>query len=151
MRPLTGALGGLSEGERPMAQRLICCGLDVRPFILAASSMETDKLTLLRRAMDTYVQRRQALSSNIANLDTPGYNRLSVSFEEQLREVRRRPEGLRQVEQVAPRMEVEEEQAPILEDELMGLADTQMRTELASRALREHFDLVRTGITGRAG
>lgn len=112
--------------------------------------METAKLNLLRRAMQGYTQRRQALASNLANIDTPGYNRLSVSFEEKLQEARRHPGGLRLEEAVEPRMEVEDA-PPILEDELMGLADTQMRTQLASRALREHFSLVRTGITGRSG
>lgn len=110
--------------------------------------METNKLNLLRRAMGAYVQRRRALSTNLANLDTPGYERLSVSFEDKLQQARRHPEGLQDAELVMPRTETGDE-TPILEDELMGLADTQMRTQLASRALREHFDLVKTGITGR--
>jgi hypothetical protein len=38
---------------------------------------------------------------------------------------------------------------PVLEDELMGLADTQMRQQLATRALTAHFGLLHTGITGR--
>ena len=112
--------------------------------------METAKLNLLRRAMDSYVQRRRALSSNIANLDTPGYERLSVSFEDQLQDARLTTDGVRQVDSVEPRTEVEDGPA-ILEDELMGLADTQMRTQMATRALREHFNLVKTGITGRSG
>ena len=112
--------------------------------------METSKLTLLRHAMQSYTWRAQALSSNVANLDTPGYQRLSISFEDQLRDARHRPATLRAVEDVTPRMEIEDA-PPILEDELMGLADTQMRTQLSSRALREHFDLMRMGITGRTG
>ncbi len=45
---------------------------------------------------------------------------------------------------------VEEDRPPLLEDELMEIADTQMRTQLASRALHEHFARMRTGITGRS-
>ena len=33
----------------------------------------------------------------------------------------------------------------------MTLAETQMRNKLSVRALREHFELMRTGITGRTG
>ena len=47
------------------------------------------------------------------------------------------------------RVRVEETPA-MLEDELMELADTQMRTQLATRALKEHFGLMRTAITGRS-
>ncbi len=110
--------------------------------------METTKLGLLRNAMQAYEQRMQATNTNIANLDTPGYQRKSVSFEDELQNVRYQVPSLRNVTDVKARMQVDED-APILEDEMMELADTQMRTQLATRALREHFDLMRTGITGQ--
>ncbi len=112
--------------------------------------MENAKFNLLQRAMSAYVQRRRALSSNLSNIDTPGYERLSVTFEEELQDARRSTADLRRPEAVEGRLEVGDE-PPILEEELMSLADTQMRTQLATRALREHFGLMRTGITGRAG
>lgn len=112
--------------------------------------MEPSKLQLLRHAMQAYTWRLKALASNIANLDTPDYQRISVTFEEALRKARHQIPGLRQPEEVKPRMQVEKA-PPVLEDELMELADTQMRTQLTARALREHFDLMRTAITGRTG
>ncbi len=111
--------------------------------------METAKLSLLRNAMTAYTKRRRALSRNIANVDTPGYNRTSVTFEKELQAARENPEMGPDQAEVEPEVEVEE-QKPMLEDELMGLSDTQMRTQLASRALVDHFDLMRTGITGRS-
>lgn len=99
--------------------------------------------------MQAYTWRLKALSSNVANLDTPGYNRLSVSFEESLQTARRSGMGADR-DHVAAKM-VQEGRAPVLEDELMELADTQMRTQLATRALHEHFARLRTGITGRQG
>ena len=110
--------------------------------------METSKVKLLSNAMLAYTWRMQALTSNAANLDTPGYQRLSVDFEESLQQARRRVAGPDDTSDVGPRVNVEDGPA-LLEDELMGLADTQARTQMASRALREHFELVRTGITGR--
>lgn len=112
--------------------------------------MQTDKLNLLSRAMQAYTWRAQALTSNVANLDTPGYQRLSVRFEEALQEARHSIAGPEHLSEVAPKMQVEET-PPVLEDELMELADTQMRTQLATRALREHFESMRIGITGRSG
>ncbi len=111
--------------------------------------METSNLKLLRSAMDAYTQRSQAIASNIANLDTPGYQRISVSFEDQLRDARHQVPSLRTPEDVSARMEVEDG-PPILEDEMMNLADTQMRVQMTIRALRDHFEMMRTGIKGRA-
>lgn len=111
--------------------------------------MNTPTLSLLSRAMQAYTWRAQALTSNIANLDTPGYQRLSVSFEEALQEARHSVPGAQELAGVQPEMEVQDGPA-VLEDELMELADTQMRTQLATRALREHFDTLRIGITGYA-
>ncbi len=98
--------------------------------------------------MTAYTWRLKSLSANIANLDTPGYRRMEVSFEDSLQKARHN--GRSRGDTVTARMR-SEEKPPQLEDELMDLADTQMRTQLASRALHEHFARLRTGITGRPG
>lgn len=110
--------------------------------------MDTAKLSLLRNAMTAYAKRRRVLSSNLANVDTPGYDRASVTFEEELQAARESPDLGADPAEVEPTVEVQD-QKPVLEDELMALSDTQMRTQLASRALSEHFSLMRTGITGQ--
>ena len=110
--------------------------------------METTKLGILRQAMSAYALRARTLANNVANLDTPGYERLGVSFEEALQRARHSPNGVEDPTHLVPRIQAEGE-PPLLEDELMELADTQMRTQLATRALTEHFALMRTSITGR--
>jgi flagellar basal-body rod protein FlgB len=112
------------------------------------TTMQTDKIQLLSNAMQTYQWRMQALTSNIANLDTPGYQRIAVTFEDALQEVRRSIPGLRNESEVTARVKVDD-RPPMLEDELMELADTQMRNQLATRAIRGHFALISSGITGR--
>ncbi|MEM1042279.1 MAG: flagellar biosynthesis protein FlgB [Bacteroidota bacterium] len=112
--------------------------------------MDTPKLSVLRHAMQAYAMRTQALAGNIANLDTPDYQRETVRFEAELQARRRSTPGHRTPEDVQARYAREDAPA-LLEDEMMSLADTQMRTQLTTRALREHFDLLRTGITGRTG
>lgn len=110
--------------------------------------MDTAKLSLLRNAMTAYAKRRRVLSSNLSNVDTPGYDRASVTFEEELQAARESPDIGGDPAEVEPKVEVQD-QKPVLENELMALSDTQMRTQLASRALQDHFNLMRTGITGR--
>lgn len=110
--------------------------------------IDTDRITLLGNALKAYNWRLKALSSNIANIDTPGYQRLSVQFEERLQEVRHAIPGIRNTLDVNPRMKVGDTPA-VLEDELMNLADTQMRTQFSTKALHDHFQMLRTGITGR--
>ncbi|MFT4604004.1 MAG: flagellar basal-body rod protein FlgB [Rhodothermales bacterium] len=112
--------------------------------------MINDKTQLLSNALATYARRMDAISGNIANMDTPGYRKMSVSFEERLQEVLSGPGGGKGASQIRPSMEIGED-APVLEDELMNMADTQMRNQLSTRALHEHFGLIRTGITGRTG
>lgn len=102
---------------------------------------------LLRHAMQAYSLRQRTVSANIANLDTPDYRRLSVDFESALQRAGRHGDG----DAALPDARVRVEETPaMLEDELMELADTQMRTQLATRALKEHFGLMRTAITGRS-
>ena len=112
--------------------------------------MVTNKLKLLANAMQAYNLRSQATASNLANLETPGYKRMSVEFEELLQEKRSTSDNDAALARIKPHVDVGDE-APILEDELMNMADTQMRTQLASRALREHFDTLRMGIVGHSG
>lgn len=110
--------------------------------------MKTPPIRLLHHAMQAYSLRLQGLSSNIANLDTPGAQRQTVRFEETLQQARRSGAGAAPDGVTAQR--AVEDRAPQLEDELMELADTQMRTQLAARALHDQFGLLRMGITGRA-
>lgn len=110
--------------------------------------IETKRIALLGNALKAYNWRLKALSSNLANLDTPGYQRMSVRFEEKLQEVRHAIPGIRDTLDVQPKMHVGEN-GSVLEDELMNLADTQMRTQFSTKALHEHFQMLRTSITGR--
>jgi flagellar basal-body rod protein FlgB len=112
--------------------------------------MISDKLNLLSRAMTAYARRMDAISGNIANMDTPGYRKVTVSFEDRLQEVLQGPDGKKNAGLVSPQITIGEE-APVLEDELMDMADTQMRNQLAAKALSGHFGMLRTSITGRTG
>ncbi|GAA5522468.1 flagellar basal body rod protein FlgB [Aliifodinibius salicampi] len=100
---------------------------------------------LLAKAMDSYTLRQRVTSSNIANIDTPGYKRHEVQFENELQKVRDKG-GAKDMEKVNPSIK-ETGGDVVLEDELIEMADTQMRVQLVTRSLRHHFNMLRTGIT----
>ena len=55
---------------------------------------DSETFLILKKALDTTTLRQQALSSNIANVDTPGYKRADVSFEEELKSALNKQERL---------------------------------------------------------
>jgi len=47
--------------------------------------LDKTSIPVASKALDAYTHRGRAIANNIANVSTPGYNRIEVSFEEQLR------------------------------------------------------------------
>ena len=107
-------------------------------------------MKLMGKAMDAYSLRQKAIASNVANVDTPGYKRLEVSFEDELQKAEQLSVARdTDFSGVQPELEETEDQ-PLLEDEMMTLADTQMRVQLVTRSLRHSGQLIRQAITGRS-
>jgi len=52
------------------------------------SAIEGNTKAMLSMALDATAMRQQAIAQNIANANTPGYQALDVSFEDQLSDVR---------------------------------------------------------------
>lgn len=105
--------------------------------------IDSNHSALLAKAMDSYSLRQKISSSNIANIDTPGYTRHEVEFENVLQEARKSDTNMHEVN---PRIKETDEDV-ILENELIEMADTQMRVQLVTRSLRHHFDTLKAGIT----
>ncbi len=108
--------------------------------------IDSNHSQLLGQAMDAYTLRQRITSTNIANIDTPGYKKHSVRFEEELQKVQE-TQGLQGMKKVSPSIDISGENV-MLEDEMIEMADTQIRVQLVARSLRHHFDLLRNGITG---
>lgn len=104
---------------------------------------------MLGRAMDALSLRQKITASNIANVDTPGYKRHEVRFEDQL-QAAQESNGRTAIDEVTPTIEVTDQNV-VLEDEMIEMADTQIRVQLVTRSLRHHFELLRKGITGLNG
>jgi flagellar basal-body rod protein FlgB len=105
----------------------------------------------LRVALDGLDQRQQAIASNLANLETPGYLAREVDFESSLRAalLGGRPE--------ATSITTDRSLAPTrlngnnvnIDIELATSSETQLRQKLAIEALNGKYQLLRTAITGR--
>lgn len=108
--------------------------------------IDSNHSQLLTRAMDTYTLRQRVTAGNIANADTPGFNKHRVDFESELKRVQS-SEGAKGMKEVTPSI-VETDQKIELEDELIEMADTQARVQLVTRSLRHHFEMLKNGITG---
>jgi flagellar basal-body rod protein FlgB len=108
--------------------------------------IDSNHSQLLGKAMDAMTLRQRMTAANVANADTPGFRRLEVKFEDELQRVQA-AEGARGMKEVTASI-IETDQEVILENELMEMADTQMRVHMLTRSLRHHFDTLRMGITG---
>ncbi|MCC6382389.1 MAG: flagellar basal body rod protein FlgB [Dehalococcoidia bacterium] len=112
-------------------------------------------------------RRQEAISNNIANIDTPGYQREEVSFETALgRALAGHPSPLRVTDprhfsaspQAAGGLGLERTQQLAsarrdgntvdVDQEMVDLAETQMRYQAAASAISTHLETIRTAIRG---
>lgn len=105
-------------------------------------------IDLLNQAFDALRLRNRLTSMNIANMETPGYKRQAVNFEQAF------IDAVDTVNRTGQRTDLqievnESDQAPVLEEELMALADTQARSQMIVRSVRDRFDFIKTAIRSR--
>jgi flagellar basal-body rod protein FlgB len=112
-----------------------------------------------RKLLDATVLRHEALASNLANLETPGYKRLDVApvFETELRQaVATQDPAL--VASLRPRLEVDQTAKSSgrdgntvqLESELLKFNQNNLEHTLETQLVTASLLKLRTAITGRA-
>ena len=119
-------------------------------------NFETPTVTLLSLALDATAQRQQAIASNIANANTPGYRPLTVSFGTQLDMARRQLAAGGSVT-AAALVDVRPTIVPLggqagansvaLDMEVAQLSDTVLRHQILLKALNRHFSIMSTAIS----
>ncbi len=135
----------------------------IKNFILRQTNVP-----LLSKALDVYTLRSKAISSNIANVNTPGYRRKFVTFEEQLQNavektlsgVRSNPHhmpiGRQRITEVQPQLE--EDNSPVLKSgannvdidrEIVEQVKNEIRFVYGARLLANNFKALRASIKGR--
>jgi len=118
-------------------------------------------LQSLSLTMDDAAVRQQAIASNIANVNTPGYQRVDVSSSFQ----RAYTDALTQLSQGGnvdslpePSIETAAVQGPArpdgntvqIEQEMVSLDQNSARYEFAAQMLANHFHGLKTAITGQS-
>ncbi|GMV87227.1 MAG: hypothetical protein AMXMBFR81_01580 [Chthonomonas sp.] len=107
----------------------------------------------LAKALDRTTMRHGLLTNNLANINTPGYKRRDVEFgialEQEMNSGHRgasSPDGEVKVTQGSMRLDGN---SAVLEQEMMGIAETELRyqalTEMTSRYFRGLRDAIKEG------
>lgn len=109
--------------------------------------------------LDTTVLRQQAIAANIANVETPGYQRLQVSksFESQFQQAIA-SKDVESIRGVQPTLEVDRAALPSkadgntvrIEDELLALSKNHIEHSLETQMVTGALLKMRLAITGRA-
>ncbi|WP_404423680.1 flagellar basal body rod protein FlgB [Nibricoccus sp. IMCC34717] len=121
---------------------------------------QSDNYLLARKLLDASVARQEAIASNIANVETPGYKRLDVAqdFTSQLRARLEAGDKMKDLDDVAPKVVTDIHARTLrpdgntvdVEKELLEMnrnsVEYDFLTELVSRNIKQ----LRMAITGRS-
>ncbi|MEI6519089.1 MAG: flagellar basal body rod protein FlgB [bacterium] len=121
--------------------------------------MLTPQMASLEKVLDGTVSRNRVVADNIANVETPGYTRKEVSFEDQLNNIMNQTNGISDdmiadIRNVTPSVN-NDENAPRrengnnvnIEHEVVELAKNSMQFETAAQLLTMEFRGVRSAIS----
>ena len=102
----------------------------------------------LHSALDGLAARQKAIAHNIANVQTPGYRATRVSFEDSLRAAvdSGRSPAVTPTNQSSLEPTREDGNNVNLDTETLSSVDTNLRYQLALRAMDHEFSLIRTSL-----
>jgi flagellar basal-body rod protein FlgB len=112
------------------------------------SAIDGNATALLKLALDATGMRHQALANNIANANTPGYQRMSVSFEGRMAALKDASghvsaSALADLASFRPVIEYAEAGAPIaLDTEVAQLSENTLHHQALLKALSKHYALI---------
>ncbi|MGM0452547.1 MAG: flagellar basal body rod protein FlgB [Thermodesulfobacteriota bacterium] len=137
---------------------------------MATNGIFDTTIQALDKVLDLRTQKLKTISSNIANAETPGYSRLKMDFEQQLKDAvsgsengasvthpRHMPAAsANRIADVEGHIYRQEDQGGIgdrnsvsLEQEMVELSENQIRYESATRMLSKKFNMLKFVIQGR--
>lgn len=112
----------------------------------------------LKKTLDAAVLRHQAISSNLANLETPNYKRIDISpdFEARLQKAVA-TKDVSNIFRVRPQIEIDSAAVPDamngntvkMEDELLHLQRNTLTHSFALQVLGRSLNKIKSAITGR--
>lgn len=112
------------------------------------SVVDNNLTALLSLALDASQMRQQAIAQNIANVNTPGYQRIGVSFEQRIAQLTsehcRAAPSLTDLAQYRPRIAAADgADGPVqLDQELAAMSETVLHHQALLKALNKHLELI---------
>ena len=137
--------------------------VDVPQFIFRKTSAP-----LLHKALSAYALRQRSIADNIANVNTPGFRRSEVRFEEDLKKVLRKRGvrgrrtrarhftiGVTNIAQLRPRIVLPDDPSLAsgvnnvdIDQEMVEAAKTTIRFQAAAQRIRGTYSSLRSAIRG---
>jgi flagellar basal-body rod protein FlgB len=111
--------------------------------------LETPTVQRLEHYLDLVSFRHELVSSNLANVDTPGYRTQDIDFEEEMRRAEQRLEGdpvAPHVREVKGLIERPDGNNVSLDRETLELAQVQLQYRAGVELLRNEIHLVQSAI-----
>lgn len=115
--------------------------------------IDTPNIELLERYLNLASFRQALISSNIANIDTPGYKTVDIDFQRELNRAMAAPDGdsTPTVEQVTGLIERPDGNNVSIDRESLALSQTQMQFTAAIQLMRAEFKNLTDAISGGTG
>ncbi len=121
--------------------------------------LDRSRVPLLEKELDLFAVRNKAIANNIANIATPGYKRVDVSFQGELSKAIANSQNdvdlSQNVENVDPQIEVDRSgflasgaNNVNIDQEMADLAKNQLQFKLAARLMTDTFTLIDKSING---
>jgi len=111
--------------------------------------LETPNMERLEHYLDLVAFRHELVSSNLANVDTPGYRTQDINFDDEMRRAQQRLDGASvspHVEEVRGLIERPDGNNVSLDRETMALAQVQLQYRAGVELLRNELHLVLSAI-----
>lgn len=120
---------------------------------------DRSRIPLLEKELDLFTVRNKAIANNIANIATPGYKTVEVSFQNELSNAIAESNNdvalSKNVEQVEPAIEIDRRGSLSsgannvnIDQQMADLAKNQLQFKLAARLMSDTLNLIDKSING---
>lgn len=124
------------------------------------SKIYGENIDIFKKVLDLRSERHNIISSNVANIDTPNYKSVDISFEEQLRSAadsdsgrglkkthdNHLPGGVRDIENIKPEINIDNSPSGIdgnnvdIDKEVTKMAENTIMYNAVAQLIRQEFD-----------
>ena len=111
---------------------------------------------LLKKMLDVCTLRHRIIANNIANVDTPGYKRVTVIFEEKLRSLLKRGLNAEKIREIQPQIYIDETSTwredfnnVDIEKEMVRLSTNTLRYSIYAQLIEKKLQMIKQAIKGK--